>query len=132
MTSETITLILPLPNRVLSPNCPAGTRRGRMMKAAATKKYRAVAKDIAEQVQLETGPWAKAQARLIFHWKDRRRRDIRNAESMMKPAYDGIVDAGVLVDDSYDHLTHLPTQFECDPECPRVEVVIERLDGEDQ
>lgn len=64
---------------------------------------------------------------LTFYWKDRRGRDIRNAESMMKAAYDGIVDASVLADDSYDVLTHLPTVFECDPECPRVEISVERV-----
>ncbi len=128
MIGETVTLILPLPNRVLSPNCPAGNHRTRMMKAAATKKYRAVCKENAEQARIETGPWPRAQARLTFYWKDKRRRDIRNAEAMMKAAYDGIVDAGILIDDSYDHLTHLPTEFECDPKCPRVEIVIERMD----
>lgn len=59
--------------------------------------------------------------------RDKRRRDIRNAESMMKAAYDGIVDAGILADDSYDVLTHQPTVFERDPECPRVEIVVERV-----
>ena len=45
----------------------------------------------------------------------------------MKAAYDGIVDAGILADDSYDVLTHQPTVFERDPECPRVEIVVERV-----
>ena len=127
MIIESCIIVLPLPNRVLSPNCPVASHRTRMMKARATKAYRAKAEEEAIQQRVETGPWKRAQARLTFYWKDKRRRDIRNAESMMKAAYDGIVDAGVLADDSYDVLTHQPTVFEHDPECPRVEIVIDRL-----
>ena len=40
MTKESITIVLPLPNRVLQPNCTIGSFGGRMMKANATKKYK--------------------------------------------------------------------------------------------
>ena len=127
MTNEAITIVLPLPSARLSPNRPVMTRGGRIAKAVETKKYRANAKAVAEAVGLESGPWAKARASEVFFWPDKRRRDVRNAEARMKPAFDGIVDAGVLADDSADHLTHLPTEFEVDRQNPRVEIRIERV-----
>lgn len=127
MSCESITIVLPLPDRALSPNQPVMTRGGRINKAVKTKKYRAAAKDAAEAVELQTGPWAKASAREVFYWKDRRRRDVRNAESSMKAAYDGIVDAGVVVDDDAKHLEHQPSTFDIDKANPRVEITIERL-----
>ncbi len=46
---------------------------------------------------------------------------------MLKPAYDGLVDAGLLVDDDAQHLTTLGARFEIDRDAPRVELVIERV-----
>lgn len=68
--------------------------------------------------------WRSATAQAVFYWPDKRRRDIRNAEYALKAAYDGIVDAGLIPDDSAEHLTHLPTRFEVDRKCPRVEIIL--------
>jgi len=124
---ESVTIVLPLPDKKLSPNRPTGSRGSRMAKARITKRYRQTAWAIALNERVATGPWKRAQATLVFYWPDRRRRDIRNAEAAMKAAYDGIVDAGILADDSYDVLTHKPTQFKLDREHPRVEILIQRL-----
>jgi hypothetical protein len=61
-TAETATIILPLPPRVLSPNCPAGTRGGRFARAAAAKKYKRLASEATRELRIESGPWAKAIA----------------------------------------------------------------------
>ena len=128
MGIERATIILPLPAQRLSPNCPVGTGAGRIAKAAATKRYREQARSAAERVRLDSIPWRRATARLTFYWPTKRRRDVRNAEHMMKPAYDGIVDAGIIPDDSAEHLTHHPTRFDYDSAHPRVEIEMTRSD----
>jgi hypothetical protein len=125
-TAETATIILPLPPRVLSPNCPAGTRGGRFARAAAAKKYKRLASEATRELRIESGPWAKATVRARFFHKQDRRRDDVNHLAMLKPAYDGIVEAGLLVDDDAAHLTTLPAEFFTDRELSRVELVIER------
>jgi hypothetical protein len=47
--------------------------------------------------------------------------------SMLKPAYDGIVKTGLLVDDVSRHLTTLPARFGIDKKASRVELRLERL-----
>ena len=41
---------------------------------------------------------------VMVSWPDRRRRDVHNLMPTVKPCIDGIVDAGVLADDSDQHL----------------------------
>ena len=127
ITAETVTIILPLPPRVLSPNCPAGTRGGRFARAAAAKSYKRMAREATLEQRIESGPWEKATVRARFFHKKARRRDDVNHLAMLKPAYDGIVDAGLLVDDDAVHLTTLGAEFCTDSELSRVELVIERV-----
>jgi hypothetical protein len=47
---------------------------------------------------------------------------------MLKPAYDGVVAAGLLVDDDAAHLTTLPARFGVDRLTPRVELRFERVE----
>lgn len=125
---ETVSIILPLPPRSLSPNCPVGSRGGRFAKAAAAKKYRAAAKTAAEAAGIESGPWALASVTASFYYAAKRRRDQDNAMAMLKPAYDGLVDAGLVVDDDFDHLKRESPTFAIDTEHPRVELTLIRLD----
>lgn len=127
MSKETVTIILPLPPAVLSPNRPPGSRGGRMRKAQAEKGYRKKAREATMQSGIETGPWGLATTQTIFFHAVKRRRDDVNHLQMLKPAYDGLVDAGLLVDDDSDHLRTLTPLFEIDRECPRVELTITRL-----
>ncbi len=115
-----ITVCLPLPPRDLSPNASVSHWR----RAAATRKYRRTAGLTALAAAGCRLNWARAVAQAVFYWPDRQRRDIRNAEASLKAAYDGIVDAGVIVDDRADVLTHEPTVFNVDPARPRVEIRI--------
>ena len=131
MIGETVTIILPLPPRVLSPNCPPGSRGGRMAKAAASKKYRKLACDAAKAEQVESGPWEKATARAAFFHKQRRRRDDVNHLAMLKAAYDGVVQAGLLADDDSEHLKTLTPTFAIDRKFDRVELTFTR-EGEER
>ncbi|MCD8140503.1 MAG: hypothetical protein LUE17_12125 [Planctomycetaceae bacterium] len=123
---ETVSIVLPLPKRVLSPNHPIASMRGRMAKAAAVKKYRDQAKTAALASGVETGPWELASVSATFYFSTKRRRDQDNHMAMLKPAYDGLVDAGLLVDDDHEHLKREPPTFEIDRDFPRVEMVLTR------
>ncbi len=128
MENETVTIILPLPPSCLSPNRPPASRGGRMKKAAASKKYRKLAKEETLDQCVQTGPWQKATVKAVFFHKQKRRRDDVNHLAMLKPAYDGVVDAELLVDDDAGHLTTLPCEFCTDSELSRVELTVTRLD----
>jgi len=128
-TKESFIITLPLPPSILSPNRPTGSIGGRMRRAKATERYRKLARRAAEAEMVESGPWQKATVKAAFyHGVDRRRDDV-NHNAMLKPAYDGVVDAGVLVDDDHKHLTTLPAEFRIDRDCPRVELLFERVDA---
>lgn len=127
--SETVLIVLPLPPRILSPNVMTGSRGGRMAKAQAAKLYRERAKR-GGQAWTSTwggGPWARATVSVRFFHATRRRRDDVNFLASLKPAYDGLVDAGLLEDDDAEHLTTLGATFEVDREAPRVELLLTRL-----
>lgn len=128
MTEETVTIILPLPHRCLSPNQPPASHGSRMRKAAETKRYRRLAKYTTIAEGVESGPWERATIQAHFVHKVDRRRDDVNSLQMLKPAYDGVVDAGLLVDDDSKHLTTLPATFSIDKESPRVELTFTRKD----
>ena len=98
------------------------------MKVAATRKARRIAKEAVEAEKLETLPWEKIKVQVAFYFKDKRRRDQRNFESMLKATYDGLVDAGLVVDDDYEHMKHEESTFAVDKINPRIEILIERKD----
>lgn len=123
--SESVAIILPLPPAVLSPNRPCGSRGGRFARAAAAKKQRRLAREAIEAQRIESGPWEHATVKATFVHATKRRRDDVNHLAMLKAAYDGIVDAGLLVDDDSSHLTTLPCSFALGRE-PRVELLITR------
>ena len=122
--SNSITITMPLPPKELWQNRPCHWRK----KGEVTKRYRkaAWARSIAK-VGYNEDPWQQSKSRLVFYWPDKRRRDIRNAEAAMKPAYDGLVDAGLIADDSYKHLVHDTTEFKFDKSNPRVEITVSQV-----
>lgn len=128
MQPETTTIILPLPPAILSPNQPPGSLGGRMAKAAAAKKYRRLAKEAALGEQIASCPWEFVTLDAHFFHKQKRRRDDVNHLAMLKPAYDGLVDSGLLVDDDSEHLQTRPALFSIDRECSRVELTITKKD----
>lgn len=126
MNEESVTIILPLPGKRLSPNCPCASFRGRMAKAAVAKKYRALAEKETLQAGIDSGPWDLAEAQATFFHDKKRRRDGANFNAQLKSAVDGIIDAGLAKDDDYEHWSLLPPKFEIDKEFPRVEINITR------
>ncbi len=122
--NEEATIILPLPKRILSPNCPCASRGGRIAKACAAKKYRRQAKEAALALQLDTTPWEFVEARATFFHDKKRRRDGANFNAQLKAVIDGIVDGGIMPDDSWDHFELLPPKFDTDMAFPRVEITV--------
>jgi Holliday junction resolvase RusA-like endonuclease len=128
MTPEEITIVLPLPNKVLQPNCTIGSFGGRMMKAAAAKKYRRLAREAIEAEQIENLPWKKVSVHAIFYHANNRKRDQDNAMGALKAAYDGITESKLVADDDYLHMNQGIPEFKIDKEFPRVTLKLIRLE----
>lgn len=126
--NEIVEVILPLPSRRLSPNCPTASIGSRMAKAATAKKYRNDTKKAITEQQIESGPWNKCTVQAKFYYAMKRRRDQDNAMAMLKSAYDGIVDAMLVVDDDYEHMERVSPVFGVDKESPRLELIITRIE----
>lgn len=128
MTPESVILILPLPARVLSPNVAQATLRGRFTKAAATKRYRKLAREAVQEERVESAPWGKVKVEADFYFGKRGRHDDENAMVSIKPAYDGIVDAGLVADDDSEHMRKMPPTFGVDRVFPRVVLIVTRIE----
>ncbi len=115
----TFRIVLPLPDRTLSPN----SRVCWQAKARATKAFRSLAFFVSQRFPTR---WKSATAQAIFYFPDSRRRDRDNLLASLKAAFDGIAAAGVVEDDS--ELTHLPVQIAKDPAAPRVEIFLRRIE----
>ncbi len=95
------------------------------MKSAAAKKCRVGAKEAIDCLMLDTIPWKKARVTPVLFHKTKRRRDSDNAIAMLKPIYDGIVDAGVVQDDTPEYMERAEPSFEIDKESPHVLLLVE-------
>ena len=127
LDQEVVTVVLAMPDKHLSPNRPPASMGGRQRKARLTKAYRKASRKATEELRVETGPWEQATVRVVFYHAEKRRRDDVNFLGMLKPAYDGAVDARLLVDDDRDHLETLGATFEPDKAFPRVELIYTRI-----
>jgi len=128
MKPETVIIVLPIPPRVLSPNVAVGSLGGRFMKAAATKKQRRLAMEAVQQERIETAPWRKVEVEPHFYFKTKRKHDDANAVASLKGAYDGVVDAGLVPDDSHEHWKNETPEFFVDHKHPRIVLFIRRLE----
>ncbi len=97
------------------------------MKAAATRKCRGGAKEAVDCLALDTIPWEKVRVTSVLFHKTKRRRDSDNASAMLKPIYDGIVDAGVVQDDTPEYMEKVEPSFEFDKDTPHVLLLVERI-----
>ena len=120
MNTERIWLVLPLPNRALSPNA----RVHHFAKRSAARKARRLACEGCQDRELFGLPWTSCKVEVYLYHKQMRRRDIDNAVAMLKSTYDGIVDAGVVVDDTPEIMQREWPKFGQDKQQPRMEVVI--------
>lgn len=94
-------------------------------KAAAVKQLRGIAQVTARPLVSET--WDRAKVHYHFCVPDNRRRDEGNMIHAQKPAIDGIVKAGLIVDDSWQYLSTGSVTVEIDQENPRVILIFERV-----
>lgn len=99
---------LPWPDKALSPN----GRAHHMQKAKAAKKQREWA-CVAATAAMRAAGWPKgvrdAITRVTFFVTQERRRDRDNFAAMLKSAWDGCADAGVIANDC--GFTHATPQF---------------------
>lgn len=98
LVAETFTCFLDLPPRELHQNT---ARVGHWsVKSKAVKLYRSAAHAMAIAAgRPRSCPWRAARLSVQFRVPDKRRRDVLNYLAALKSGIDGIVDAGVLVDD---------------------------------
>lgn len=126
----TARIVLPLPPRNLSPNCPVASRRGMIAKAVAAKRQRLLAIDAVKPLGIEDAPWERVEVTCHFYHKQDRRRDDINSLAMLKSAFDGIVQGGLAVDDDHNHWTTLAPSYHMDKACPRVEIFVTKVEIE--
>jgi crossover junction endodeoxyribonuclease RusA len=119
-STDAITITLPLPRKELNEHNKGHWR-------AKTKAVREL-RELAHVEAIAAGAPRMYHGRIYyrFYWPDNRRRDEANAIQMLKPAVDGIVDAGVVHDDSWQYLGVGGVTSEIDRENPRVEITIEQ------
>ena len=112
-----------LPDRDLSPN-----KRLHHMQLYRAKRD---AKDEAIALALQQGrpdvPYEKANIAITWVAKDKRRRDPDNLFASMKPYIDGLVEAGLLVDDSSAHVSYTLRYEQGTAENTIIEIEVEEL-----
>lgn len=130
-TSTATTLSFPQPGVLLNMN----HRNNWRTKARVTRQWRTAA----HQVALMLGPprdrvHAPSWVRLVIPVPDRRRRDPANLTPLTKACVDGLVDAGVWIDDTPDYVETLEPRLVHIPRSkgivPTVQVVIVPRTGE--
>ena len=72
-------------------------------------------------------PWGKVELEATFYFRTTRERDDDNAMGSLKAACDGIVDAGLVLKDDYEHMKRMPPKFHKDSVYPRVEILIKQV-----
>ncbi|CAB4165146.1 hypothetical protein UFOVP817_38 [uncultured Caudovirales phage] len=117
----TITIVLPLPDKCLSPNARVHWAK----KAKVVKHMRVACKylttsAIALYGYPERPNWTRATYKARFYWKNNRQHDSDNAIASIKSALDGVADAGLVVNDS--GLWPERPEFLIDKENPRLEI----------
>lgn len=113
----TLTITLPLPDKVLSPNA----RCHWAVKSKAVSKYRNAAIWIClTEAKGHRLQWSQAKYTARFYFPTSRRRDADNAIASLKSALDGVADAGLVINDS--GLWPERPEFHTDKKNPRVEI----------
>jgi len=119
-----VTVVLRLPPRELSPNA----RVRWAARAAAVKRYRESARLVALVALARKKPlWTKARVWCRFYFASPHRRDRDNLLASMKPAFDGLADAGVVADDC--GMIHQAVEVAIDRSRPRVEIDVRGAAG---
>lgn len=103
---------LPIPPTILRPN----SRSHWGKKSKVTKKMRflssiAFKKDIPELYNRLFEPYESVTIQRLFYFKTNRRRDKDNFNAGTKAFNDGMVDSGLLCDDSGDHIIWMDSKL---------------------
>ena len=122
----TVKIVLPIPGSALNAHAKGNSH---WSKSKATKEQRALAYLKTKQIvsNASGAPWERASIVYAFFWPDKRRRDETNYMQMLKGAVDGIVDAGLICADDWQHLNNRGAISEVDRENPRVELLISEV-----
>lgn len=120
--------------RIIIPGIPPNLNKWRSMHHHEEAKQK---KEWEEVVWLETlaqnikpsKPIKKAKVTYTFFFANNRRHDPTNAYGCVKWLEDGLVYAGVLEDDSFDHVKNDVEKGGVDKINPRVEIEIVELEG---
>lgn len=82
-------------------------------KAKLTREIR----EYGEQCGYEIGELNKCRVELTWYVRDKRRRDEENPVATLKPFCDGLVDAGVVPDDTPEYMAKIMPKIVHDPTC---------------
>lgn len=97
--NDSVTIELPLPHPKLNPNRSRGLHWAAKSKLA--RSYRDACGLLALEAQRGSKRrWTRATISVAAYYETPRRRDADNLIASLKPAFDGLVDAGLLADDS--------------------------------
>lgn len=119
-----LTITLPLPSRVLSPNASREVHFGtktRAVKKARRDGYYAAMHAINE-AGIEAPRWTKATAKCRFYFKANRGQDGDNALGSAKAYIDSLADAGIVTNDKV--IQHQAPEVHFDKQNPRVEIEV--------
>lgn len=117
---KSVTIEVPIPPRSLSPN-----GRAHWHAKGRAKRVQRDTSRLAALAAMGRNPqprWHEATSKVTWYAKAARWPDADNAMGSLKAAIDGLVDAGVLIDD--DRLTWLPIDRRKDAKRPRVEITV--------
>ncbi len=116
--SPAATLILPLPPKALSPNA----RRHFYERAEAVRDYRLLTNLTARNVRTGgkiMGQYSFLRAPILVDviatYRFKRRRDEDNLRASLKPCWDGLVDAGLILDDTPEYINVNSVSIRVDP-----------------
>ena len=106
MTEKDLRVTVPFPPKDLNPNVQRRQHWAQRAKVARDYRYQVKVdtKNAMNRLRLRGPLPTPVRLSVLFLCKDRRKRDYDNLLAMLKPALDGLVDAGLLEDDDTDHL----------------------------
>jgi crossover junction endodeoxyribonuclease RusA len=116
---------IPLPHKGLSPNARSHFRTLAALKKAARQLSSVLA---GGNLRGKRPQWVLAETRIKWYTKTVRHPDPDNALASLKATWDGLKDAGLILDDNY--LQHMPIVFAKDASNPRVEITVTQLTGQ--
>lgn len=77
-------------------------------------------RDLCTYLDKPARPFEKASVVITFYFKDKRRHD---ADNYQKFLLDGLVDAGIIIDDDFEHIT-VTCRGDYDRQEPRTEIEV--------